>query len=139
MKNLQDYCITLETARRLYEAGVTKRTTFYAWDNLSHLRLRTGNEFQLYPALPDGKTVPGDYVAYPALTLQELMEVMPTDMEDEDLVYGLNLNTDGISWFANYSGADSYFGDVFYEDNPLRALEQLALYLLEQGLWPLTH
>lgn len=145
--SLEDYVIQLSTAKRLYEAGVTKRTTFYVWDNLSHLRLRSEKEFQLHPALPDGKTVPGDYQAYPALLQQELIELLVQALPNGD-VHLEHMYTGPFRATSCFIETEEFEkngtipcdhdSNWIEGETSIRVLEALAIYLLDQELWPLN-
>jgi len=121
---------SLELSKRLYEAGVTKKDQ---------------SPFKYYQNCVDGHIYiaqhadqAGDDMLAPALTLQELLEVMPSTLKkDKGATLFLELSTclvDG--WVATYSNGEYYDCDseACFPGGPLKALEALANYLLDNDL-----
>lgn len=130
MKNLENYVTSLEASKILYEEGITKKDSIFMYRKYSLssepiILLRPPSGLKLVG--PAGKL---EY-EYPAFTLQELMELMPKQIEGREL----HLTQAGGKSWARYGQKKEGRIPGRIGDNPLRALEALALYLIQNDLW----
>jgi len=125
MKNL---VTSLELSKRLYEAGVVDRqqNEYVFW-------WQYGND---YRTVGENRSIRD----FPALTLQELLEVMPARQKQKKEAgdiwsYELTQYKTEQSLYSYAYICDGRLNDrIFEADSPLKALESLCNYLLDNNL-----
>lgn len=133
---MKDLVISFDLAKRLYEAGFGEKSKFKWLTTVSGYRKVVSRN---YDRIKFEMTWGSVKKEFPALTLEELMLIMPHHEIHKCNPDGSYSEVEGETHYTaarwTVIGGKAACVDYQEADRPLKALEALAVYLLDNNLW----